>query len=401
MHSKVIGVVVPQDYLFILGGGSQRVKADLAALIYGGYDVEVIFPCRVSPPEHDFPSKLTLATYANVQNAKFLQEKMRIPFDMYSQMFNPFFRSALQKRCKKYSLLFCHLPWSVAASYHAVKNKIPLIYVAHNFQYGLQKQISRNPLTRQLTRYVEKHACQKATKILCVSEHDVKALEAAYRIPPAKLALLPNTVDVDFMSQTHILYDKVAERQKLGFEAYSVLLLFSGRIGYFPNLDALRFILYELVPALRKERSNIRLIVAGSGIPKWCFDNRNEIVSIYSDVPDMRRFFSIADAVIVPLRTGGGTRLKILESFAAMVPVISTAKGAEGIDCQNGYHILIAQNNSHDFISKAKILTGNKSLQCKLINNAHNLVVQKYSIPVASRHLHEVITQAVMPVTLT
>ena len=108
----------------------------------------------------------------------------------------------------------------------------------------------------------------------------------------------------------------------------------------------------------------------------------------------MRRFFSIADAVIVPLRTGGGTRLKILESFAAMVPVISTAKGAEGIDCQNGYHILIAQNNSHDFISKAKILTGNKSLQRKLINNAHNLVVQKYSIPVASRYLHEVITQA-------
>ncbi len=107
----------------------------------------------------------------------------------------------------------------------------------------------------------------------------------------------------------------------------------------------------------------------------------------------MRRFLSVADAVIVPLSIGGGTRLKILESFAARVPVISTAKGADGIDCQDGCHILIAQNNANDFINKLKILAENESLQQKLIGNAYDLVMQKHSILVASRYLQETIGQ--------
>ena len=119
-----------------------------------------------------------------------------------------------------------------------------------------------------------------------------------------------------------------------------------------------------------------------------------DIVSFYSDVPDMRRFLSAADAVIVPLRFGSGTRLKILESFAAGVPVISTEKGAEGINCQDGYHLLIAQNSAHDFMNKIKLLAANKSLQQKLNDNAYNLVVQQYSISVASRCLTEAIAQA-------
>lgn len=394
MNRKVIGIVVPLDYLSIQGGATQRIKADLAALIYSGYDVEAIFPSHASQLKPSLPSKLTLATYPNIQGAKFLPEKLRLLFDMYTQMFNPFLHSALQKRCGRYSVILAHFPWSVAASYKAVKRKIPLVYVAHNFEYGLVGQVTRNPLIRRLTYYLEKYACQKATRILCVSQYDMKALEAAYEIPAAKLALLPNTVDIDFFSQTHTLYDKVTERQKLGLDTSSLLLLFPGRINYTPNLDALKFVLNELVPAFREVGGNTRIIVAGARIPKWCFSDRNEIVSFYSDVPDMRRFLSIADAVIVPLSTGGGTRLKILESFAARVPVISTAKGAEGIDCQDGCHILIAQNNANDFVNKVKILAENESLQKKLTSNAYDLVVQKHSILVASRYLQEAIRQA-------
>ncbi|MFC1938362.1 glycosyltransferase family 4 protein [Chloroflexota bacterium] len=393
MNRKVIGIVVPLDYLSIQGGVTQRIKADLAALIYSGYDVDVIFPSRVGQLKHSLPSKLTLATYPNIQSVKFLPERIKLLFDMYTQMFNPFFGLALQRRCGSYSVIIAHFPWSVAASYRAVKKKIPLVFVAHNFEYGLMRQVTRNPLIRWITYFVEKYACQKATRILCVSQCDMKALEAAYDVPSAKLALLPNPADIDFFSQTHTLYDKVTERQKLGFDKSSLLLLFPGRMNYIPNLDALKFILNELVPTLREVGANTGIVVAGARIPKWCFRDRSGIVSFYSDVPDMRRFLSVADAVIVPLSVGGGTRLKILESFAARVPVISTAKGAEGIDCQDGCHILIAQKNANDFINKLKILAENESLQQKLICNAYDLVVQKYSIPVASRYLQETIRQ--------
>jgi glycosyltransferase involved in cell wall biosynthesis len=222
----------------------------------------------------------------------------------------------------------------------------------------------------------------------------MKALETVYEVSRTKLALSPNTVDVDSLSETHKVYNRAAERQKLGIDSSSLLLLFPGRMDYVPNLDALKFIIHELVPALKNDGSAIKLIIAGAQIPQWCLHNGNDIVSCYSDVPDMRRFLSVADAVIVPLRFGSGTRLKILESFAARVPVISTEKGSEGINCQDGYHLLIAQDNAHDLVNKIKLLASNKSLQQKLIDNAYNLVVQQYSVSVASRCLTEAIVQA-------
>ena len=390
-----VGVVVPLDYLFVYGGAVQRIKVDVAALIDSGYNVEMICPSRIRQPRCDLPSGLTLVTYRNVQHATFLPEKVRLVFDLHTQMFNPFFRSTLRKRCANYSIIFAHSPWSAVASYKVVKRKIPLIYVAHNFEYGLIKQATRNPLIRRLTYHIEKYACQKATKILCVSERDMTDLAKAYKMPPAKLALLPNTVDVDFFSQTHNLYDKVSERQKLGFAPSALLLLFHGRMDYRANADALKFILEELVPALRHSSADdTRLIVAGAQIPKRCLDNGDDIVSFHSDVPDMRRFLSIADAVIVPLSIGGGTRLKILESFAAGVPVISSARGMEGIDYQDGHHVLIAERNAGDLIHKIKMLAENEDLREKLTTNAYDLVVQKYSIPVAARCLQDAILQA-------
>ena len=391
---NIIGVVVPLDYMTIQGGLAQRVKADLAALIYGGYTVEVIYPSHANRFQHDIPARQTLVAYASMNNFKLLSEKKRLLVDMSTQMFNPFFHSILGKRSREYSVILAHSPWSAAAAYKVVKTRTPILYVAHNFEYGLIEQTNRNFFIRKLVHRIEKHACQKATRILCASEHDMKAFEVVYKIPKARLALSPNTVDVDSLSQTHTMYNRDADRQKLGIDSSSLVLLFPGRMDYAPNLDALHFIIHELVPALRNDGSAIKVVIAGAQIPKWCFRNSNEIVSFYSDVPDMQRFFSAVDAVIIPLRFGSGTRLKILESFAARAPVISTTKGAEGIDCQDGHHLLIAQNNAQDLINKIKLLAANESLRQKLIDNAYNLVVQQYSIPVASRCLTEAITQA-------
>jgi glycosyltransferase involved in cell wall biosynthesis len=272
-----------------------------------------------------------------------------------------------------------------------VKQQVPIIYVAHDFEYGRVRQVVQNPLSGNFVRYIEDHACKVATRILCVSESDMKEMQVSYKIPTEKLGLLPNTVDIDYFSETHTEYDKVAERNALGLNASSFLLLFYGRMDYSPNLDALHFILNELAPALTELRCSIEIIVAGARIPKRYLGDTTDSISFYSDVPDMRRFLAVADAVIVPVSIGGGTRLKILESFAAEVPVISTAKGAEGIDCRDGYHILIAQRTAYDFIDKLKLLAKNKNIRKKLISNAYNLMVQKYSVLMASRYLKKVV----------
>ena len=74
--------------------------------------------------------------------------------------------------------------------------------------------------------------------------------------------------------------------------------------------------------------------------------------------------------------------------------MISTNTGAEGIDCQDGRHLLIAQNNAQDLINKIKVLAASESLQQQLIDNAYDLVVQQYNIPVASRCFTKAITEA-------
>lgn len=387
-----VGLVAAIDYPSVFGGAVQRIKVDVAALIQSGYRVEMICPSRIGRREIDLPSGLKLVTYSNVQKLSLLPEKMRLVFDLHTQMLSPFFRSALRKRCAHYQLIFAHSPWSTVASYGVVGRRIPVVYVAHNFEYGLIKEASRNPLVRRLVYGVEKNACGKAAMILCVSEKDMADLGTAYRIPPAKLTLLPNTVDVDFFSQTHSVYDRASQRRKLGVAPSSQVLLFHGRMDYRANAEALRFILNELVPALRYSAGDdIRVIVAGAQIPEWCLQRTDDIVSYHSDVPDMRRFLAVADAVIVPLSIGGGTRLKILESFAARVPVISTAKGMEGIACRDGKHALMAERRASDFVSKIKTLAGDADLREKLKASAYNLVVESYSIPVAAGCLQEVI----------
>ena len=389
-----VGLVVALDYLSAYGGAVQRIKGDVAALRQNGYEVEMICPSRTEKPIQKLPSGLTLVTYRNVQNAALLPEKARLVFDLHTQMFSPFFHSALRRRCRDYSVIFAHSPWSVVASHRAVRGRIPLIYVAHNFEYGLIKQASRNPIVRRLVYHVEKSACRKATRILCVSERDMADLGEAYRVAPEKLALLPNTVDVDFFAQAHSLYDRASQRRKLGLPSSAPVLLFHGRMDYRANAEALRFIMDELMPSLKYRSDEIRLVVAGAQIPQWCLERTGRATSCHTDVPDMRRFLAIADIVIVPLNIGGGTRLKILESFAARVPVISTAKGMEGIDCLDGEHSLIAERTAEDFADKIMMLAGDAALREKLTSNAYNLVVDKYSIAVAARCLQEVMVEA-------
>jgi glycosyltransferase involved in cell wall biosynthesis len=389
----MIGVVLPQDYTVLRGGLPERVKADLAALLSSGYEVEVTYPSRRHGNQGAGPAGLASVTYPSMSSLGFLPEKAWLLLDMCTQMLNPLFHRTLRKRAERYSMILAHLPWSVIASHRAAGTKAPVLYVAHNFEYGIAMQTARNWLARKVVYSVESEACRKAARTLCVSEQDMASFESVYGVPRSRLALLPNTVDVDSLSQVRNAYDGATERRKLGVHPSTLLLLFPGRMDYAPNLDALRFVVRELAPALRNDGSDVRLVVAGAQIPKWCLKSGDGTISFHSDVPDMRRFFSVADAVLVPLRVGGGTRLKILEAFAAGVPVVSTRKGAEGIDCEDGHHLLMAQDDAHDFIRKVKLLAADKELRSKLVANSYNLVVRKYSMPMASKRLREVITQ--------
>lgn len=125
----------------------------------------------------------------------------------------------------------------------------------------------------------------------------------------------------------------------------SAVLLFIGLLTYEPNRDGVAFFAREVLPLVRARRPDARFRVVGDygaedidalrGIPG---------VELTGEVPDVTAELAEASVVVVPLRFGGGTRIKVLEAFAHGVPVVSTTVGCEGLDIEDGRHVLLADD---------------------------------------------------------
>src|SRR4029077_11584916 len=112
---------------------------------------------------------------------------------------------------------------------------------------------------------------------------------------------------------------------------------------YEPNQDAIHYFCREILPLIRAQLSDVTLDIVGLMPPESILslhDGRN--VFVHPDVPSVVPFVQRAALSIVPLRVGGGTRLKILESLALGTPVVSTSVGSEGLDLRSGEHLLLA-----------------------------------------------------------
>jgi glycosyltransferase involved in cell wall biosynthesis len=111
-------------------------------------------------------------------------------------------------------------------------------------------------------------------------------------------------------------------------------------------------------------------------------------VEVVGDVADLRPFYMQALAAAVPLRTGSGTRLKILEAMAAGVPVISTSLGAEGLEVQHDRHILIADAPS-GFAAAVERITTDGALRHRLAKEARKIICERYDWPAIGAQLRE------------
>ena len=161
---------------------------------------------------------------------------------------------------------------------------------------------------------------------------------------------------------------------------FDPVLLFVGALGYRPNIEGLQWFLNEIYPKFRLVYPNARLMIVGrnpdKALQKWCNDRQE--VELYANVPDIRPFYRKARVVIVPLLSGGGTRIKILEAAVSERPIISTPIGAAGLDFKNNKNIQFFQT-SDDFIKSYEKLENN-DYYARLIDNAKALVLKNYSL---------------------
>jgi glycosyltransferase involved in cell wall biosynthesis len=183
---------------------------------------------------------------------------------------------------------------------------------------------------RRLER-MERRAAALAHTIFAVSEDDARW----YReIGARHVVVVPNGVDC---APLNALPAGGCPRART--------LLFVGSLGWAPNVQAVRFLVTEALPGIRRRLPGVRLQIVGrnASAELKALVASQPGVQIDSNVPDVVPFYREASAFVVPLEAGGGTRLKILEAFAAGVPVLSTPIGCEGIDGRANEHLVVAE----------------------------------------------------------
>lgn len=157
--------------------------------------------------------------------------------------------------------------------------------------------------------------------------------------------------------------------------------LFIGTLGYYPNEDGVRHFCDAVLPAIRRHAGEpFRVVIAGFGAnPSLAALTAIPEVELVGAVPDVAPWYRDADAVIVPLRAGGGTRIKVLEAFAYERPVVSTAQGCEGISVRDGEHLLIA-GTAGDMAEQCLQLMSDTGLRERLVARAAALVRDMYTL---------------------
>jgi glycosyltransferase involved in cell wall biosynthesis len=155
------------------------------------------------------------------------------------------------------------------------------------------------------------------------------------------------------------------------------VLLFQGNLGYPPNIDAAQWLATVIAPMVRVAvpEAEVRLVGRpGTNVTEL---HRPGVVTVVGEVPSMEDELARASVAVVPLRYGSGTRVKILESFAHRVPVMSTTLGAEGLDAEDGVHLLLA-DDPEEFAAATVRLLGDSRLRARLVEAAEALYLDRY-----------------------
>jgi glycosyltransferase involved in cell wall biosynthesis len=249
--------------------------------------------------------------------------------------------------------------------------RIPLVYDAHNIETErIRSTANASNIYLAITKLIEKASCTISDLIFVVSERDKEQL--VFRgVPKRKIETIPNSVEIGrFSSESN--NNRIRDQYQLDDK---VVLLFHGPLDYPPNREAAKLLADRLMPSILEKHSNVHLLLVGRNPPKISSSN----ITITGFVENLSDYIAAADIAIVPLLKGAGTRIKILEYMAAGKAVVSTLKGAEGLDVQHGIDILVTKYPDSNFVNLVSRLIEDSILRKNIGANARRKAVSIYS----------------------
>ena len=215
---------------------------------------------------------------------------------------------------------------------------------------------------------------------IVMSPNDCEALVS--RAPGVRVAVVPNGVDTGYFTP-----DPSKE---------TPALIYGGGMNMFANRDAVMHFLTETWPRIRAARPDVRFFAVGQDPPPElrAIAERDANVIVTGYVSDIRAYIWQAAVYVVPLRVGGGTRLKVLDAMAMGKAMVSTTVGCEGIDVAPGQHLLIA-DAAEAFADATLALLGDAGRRFALGRAARDLVERRYAWPVIGNQLLDAYGHAV------
>ena len=248
----------------------------------------------------------------------------------------------------------------------------------YDFTHPDIKQRIYAKIASRRDRENEKQALLHAAHILCCSHRDRNILISEVPEIQGRISVIPNCVNVrDY--ETLLNLEAVSELKKHR-------ILFVGLMDYAPNVEAARLICEIIAP----RTSECEFIIVGKNPPKLhCPEN----VRIPGYVEDIKSFMANADICLAPIRSGSGTRIKILEYMAMGKPVISTTKGAEGIDYMDGLNIII-EDRIEKYPEVIRVLLDDEKKRLALGQEARKLIEEKYDWELYRKPLEKIYRDA-------
>ncbi len=232
----------------------------------------------------------------------------------------------------------------------------------------------------------ERSVCRSAAHVVAVSQTDEQIMRSRFGIRDT--SWVATGVDLAYFKRPPA---PVQEHD----------LVFVGSMDWMPNVDGIRWFLAEVLPLIRAQKPDCRLAIVGREPPaSLAAEAKDGLVSITGTVPDVRPYLWNAAVSIVPLRVGGGTRLKIFEAMAAGTAVVSTTIGAEGLPVRHGETIRIA-DSAEAFAAECLHLLDRPDARAGMAGQALQLIHANFSWDQAVRGFEETLCSVQTAATQT
>jgi glycosyltransferase involved in cell wall biosynthesis len=249
--------------------------------------------------------------------------------------------------------------------------RVPLVLFEHNVEHQIWRRVAgleTRPARRAAlgieawkVRRIERRACHTADLVVAVSDDDRRRLQSL--APRSRCVAIPTGVDTAYFTPSAA--PEVANR-----------VVFTGSMDWFPNEDAILYFVEAILPRIRRELPDVTLTVVGRNPSARVREASSRAgVVVTGTVDDVRPYVGEAAVYVVPLRAGGGTRLKIFEALAMGKAVVSTSVGAEGLAVTPGRDVAIADRP--DEFARAVVALLRDPARRQALGRAGRLLVQR------------------------